>query len=515
MVDLDLSENSLTGTIPSSLTSYLNSSSLVEYCYIYLNDNKLSGTVPSDLLSRTAPKLNTLSILLSNNQLTGALLSDTFPSTLPKLQTVYYDVSGNKLTGTVPADLFLPLADLAEYGTISFSAASNGLTGPIPEFVGDSDMYVPTFVVDLSNNKLEGTLPSHIASTIRTGYCWLNLASNKLTGTVPHTLLDTQYVNYDYSLYLGNNQLSGDLPSNLSMGGHSGVTVSLASNKITGTLPSSFLSKTESLDALSLDLSNNDFTGSIPSDFISAFTGKTNPYTTDLNLYLSNCGLSGSIPDSIRGNIRFANFDFSNNNLSGPIPSIMNISVSSNALTFKAAHNKLTGRLSFPSLPGGYSFSVNVSHNELTELVIENDDVKYISSLDVSSNTNLTGNFSVGSLFDGASNLRVLNASHTSMSGEFPDLSGQILDMDLRVLDLSNTNIDFCSGNRTLWLVPTLVSCDLRNTNASTSCSSAYPAICTSNEGRTTKPPVASAPSQLYGLVGSLVAICVIALFSV
>lgn len=488
---LEIGGAQMTGTLPSSLPSILSRFEVPK--------NSFSGTIPAGLLSNLAFSSPVVLDLQSDGTSPSSISAGTYPTP----SAIDYDLSDNKLTGTIPASLFEPLVGHTRYGTVRFSAASNELAGTIPDFWTNTVLNEPSMInLDFSDNNLEGTLPSYMNSLAVSSYT-LNLSSNKLTGTVPHTLLESSSIFSSYYLFLDNNQLSGALPSNLSMGSLCSITVSLASNKITGTLPSAFFSKPQ--QKLALDLSRNDLTGSIPSDFLYAHTDLGDPIWATLSL--SYCGLSGSIPASIRGNIRFANFDFSYNDLSGTIPSIMTVSAPSNTLTLNAAHNKLTGRLSFPSLTDAFYFHVNVSHNELTELVFESDEVKYITSLDVSYNKNLTGNFSIG-LFDTESYLEVLNASHTSLSVEFPDLSRHSLVQRLHSLNLSSTNIDFCAGG-SLWSVPTLVSCDLGYVNASKTCISAYPALCTSIEG--VNDPL-SAPSQPQGLLGTILANIVIVL---
>lgn len=512
-INLDIGGNALTGTIPSTLFSFANSSSSITSLQVWINDNKLSGSVPVGIFASNT-KLELIFVSLSNNQLTGTLPSNTFPTgSFPSLSNLRYLLAGNQLTGDIPNDLFAPLVGLS-FGSLSFSVASNQLTGPIPDFWTDNVLNsIYELTLDLSGNRLGGTIPSFIAPSFSVSSFVLNLASNQISGIISSTLMDTPSVTREYTLHLDNNQLEGTLPSTLSMNGLNTIVLSASSNKLTGALPDSFLTRAQGLFILSLNLANNAFGGSIPSDFLTAYTTKSTPYTTEISVNLSNCGLSGEIPASIRGNMEFATIDLSNNILTGNIPSALFASSLSNnnQLTFNAAQNKLTGVLSIPVLSASYpGFYMNVSHNELTELSIAAS-VMYIGSLDVSYNKNLTGTFP-SQLLDSNSYLESFNASHTSMNGEFPDLSGKVLEVEIASLDLSSTAIDFCSGNRTLWLAPTLVSCNLHNTTASKSCSSVYPAICTATETRVTNPPGSSAPSRSVALIGTLLALAVVAL---
>lgn len=418
-VTLDLSKNALTGTFPSTLFWFANDSSEVNILHVWANDNQLSGSVPVDYLpSKT--ELTHFVLHLENNQLSGTLPSNTFPNkSFGTLSSLRYYLNGNQLTGDIPDALFAPLVDHSDLSDMTFSVASNQLTGTVPDFWTEyrlESMYSVT--LDLSDNRLEGSVPSYISPhTFPLTYFDLNLASNQLTGTISSSLMNPGRVTVKYALNLDNNKLEGALPSYLSMGDLGSVVLSLSSNMLIGTLPGAFLTNTGSMTALSLNLANNKFSGPIPSNFLSAFTAKTSSQNLVLSLDLSNCGLSGEIPASIRGNASYATLDLSDNALSGSIPpTLFASSMRYNKLNFNAAYNQLEGSLFFPDLDAFYpSVSMNVSHNDLIELEIE-DSVRYIVSLDISYNDNLTGPFP-SQLFDVDSKLREFYASHTSING--------------------------------------------------------------------------------------------------
>ena len=131
-----LNNNSLTGSIPSSLSSltglksltfvgnYLTGSipsslsSLTNLNYMMLGSNKLDGSIPSSLSS-----LKKLSYLeLDSNQLTGSIPSSL--STLIKLS--HLDLSNNKLTGLVPS---LPFSQYTKRCCLQ----TNNFTCPLPK----------------------------------------------------------------------------------------------------------------------------------------------------------------------------------------------------------------------------------------------------------------------------------------------------------------------------------------------------------------------------------------------
>jgi hypothetical protein len=100
---LHLSENQLTGAIPSELG---NLSALIA---LYLAENELTDIIPPEL-----GNLSTIQYLrVEDNQLTGSL-----PETMGNLtELVFLDVSGNPLQGSLPPSL----TNLAQLGTLFFT----------------------------------------------------------------------------------------------------------------------------------------------------------------------------------------------------------------------------------------------------------------------------------------------------------------------------------------------------------------------------------------------------------
>lgn len=270
--------------------------------------------------------------------------SGLFSTNFTLLTSWSYDVSGNSLTGPVPVSLSAPLASLSGFRTLTFAAGSNQLTGTVPDFWNGltlNNLY--SLSVDLSGNRLADSVPSYLSPSFSLGIFNYNLASNQLNGTIASNLISAT-LSASYTLNLANNKISGNLPSTLSMSNLKSITLSLASNSLTGTLPSSFLSNAGSLVYLSLTLSNNKFEGSVPSDFLTAIVDKVTMYTTSIYVYLSNCGLSGAFPVSLRGTAWYSTVDISNNAFTGSIPSAFFTGTSSNhqsgsMVSLYAAHN--------------------------------------------------------------------------------------------------------------------------------------------------------------------------------
>ena len=232
VVELDLSENELNGTIPSELGSLTNLETL------RLSDNQLRGTIPPELgnltnlevlnlfenrLSGTIPsELGNLSNLgalaLFNNNLRG-----TIPSDLAKLNKLRWLLLwGNQLDGSIPPELgrltnleWLYLSDNRLSGTIPSELGNlinlerlilwgNQLSGAIPSELGN---LTDLTILALSDNRLSGAIPPKLGNLINLES--LSLWGNELSGTVPPELENLTRLT---QLYLADNRLGGCLP---------------------------------------------------------------------------------------------------------------------------------------------------------------------------------------------------------------------------------------------------------------------------------------------------------------
>jgi len=224
----------------------------------------------------------------SNNMLSGNL--STVKSWGNYVEVI--DLSSNKLTGTLPNETsqFLRL--------MSFKASNNLLAGELPPVIGT---YPEINIIDLSLNQLYGTLPPSLFTSLR--LTDLNLSGNSFTGHIPlpnsatslsshDPLLPTQNMSM-VSLDLSNNSLSGPLPQEI--GTMNGLRLlNIGRNNISGQIPKE-IGLLHRL--LYIDLSDNHFEGSIPDKFPDGLLGFNVSYN----------GLSGMVPDNL---LRFPSSSF-------------------------------------------------------------------------------------------------------------------------------------------------------------------------------------------------------------
>jgi len=155
---LCLSNNHLTGTIPSELGSNL--------LHLSFRNNKLSGCIPTQIGKIIALR----TINLSNNLLFGNI-----PTELGELiALISLDLSKNLLCGNIPTQIAM-LPDLSQ-----LMVGNNQLTGSIPTHLG---IITTLCGLDLSHNQLSGKLPSELGQLLRLRVLKLN--SNQFSGTVP------------------------------------------------------------------------------------------------------------------------------------------------------------------------------------------------------------------------------------------------------------------------------------------------------------------------------------------
>ncbi|KAI8029937.1 MDIS1-interacting receptor like kinase 2 [Camellia lanceoleosa] len=300
---LNLDVNILTGSLPSCISRLPN---LFSLC---IAGNKLNGTIPSlaYLFQNSTP--NTLSF--GSSGLTVKIDQSPFPS---NFQPQMLELASCNIGGGIP-DFISNLTRLSY-----LSLSNNQLFGPIPHWLFSNSM-----------NQLHGVIPLSIR--LHSQFLWpttLNLASNNLEGPVPRLNLQNVQV-FDLSgnkftlryLSLSGNKLFGEIPLSFCHPTNSLMLLDLSNNNLSGRVPTS-LGNCTSL--ISLNLGQNNFTREIPNGLGNAENLRKVPqFIGDLQnlriLVLASNFFNESIPQEMMNNLsKLQYIDFSNNELSGPIP---------------------------------------------------------------------------------------------------------------------------------------------------------------------------------------------------
>ena len=280
VIELDLSDNQLSGQIPPRL------SNLADLRALKLGQNQLSGPIPAEL--GLLASLNELS--LANNQLDGQI-----PAELGDLAFMdVLDLRFNRITGSIPPQL----GNLAGLQLLQLS--ENRLSGSIPPELGNLTRLQS---LELNTNDLSGSIPPLL------GYLpnleKLDLSENRLNSLIPPQLGNLANLE---ELRLGSNDLSGSIPSQL--GNLSNLKVlDLHLNELSGPIPPGLgnLLKLESLQ-----LSSNQLSGPMPPELGNLFNLET--------LWLADNQLTGPIPPQLGLLLKLEVLDLGSNQLSGPIP---------------------------------------------------------------------------------------------------------------------------------------------------------------------------------------------------
>ncbi|CAM6072097.1 unnamed protein product, partial [Sphagnum tenellum] len=208
----------------------------------------------------------------------------------------------------------LPAAELNQLSNLQvLNASSNLISGSVPQSLAGLGALR---VLALDANAFTGSFPFWLSSNLVS----LSLAHNQFTGLIPNfdSLVHLQ------SLNLGGNSFGPEFPSL----GNKLVSVYLGDNQLAGPIPSSLKSLTE---LQTLDLSGNALSGN-PPQFLFEL-----PSIVFLSLARNH--LSGILPDNLSLGPFLTFLDVSSNDLSGPLPKAFLSSV--NNVTIKYQNNCL------------------------------------------------------------------------------------------------------------------------------------------------------------------------------
>ncbi|CAL2267949.1 unnamed protein product [Prunus armeniaca] len=165
LLELNLSYNNITGTIPGELVEVSSLSISLD-----ISQNSLIGSLPSNV----GDLVNLVQLNVSNNKLSGEI-----PTTLGScIMLLRLHLEGNEFEGTIPQSL----TNLRSLEEIDISR--NNLSGQIPKFLENF-----TFLnhLNLSYNDFEGELPKEGIFSNASGLSVIG--NNRLCGGLPELLL--------------------------------------------------------------------------------------------------------------------------------------------------------------------------------------------------------------------------------------------------------------------------------------------------------------------------------------
>ena len=457
IISLQLQQNNLTGTLPSSLGN------LTALSGMSLAFNKLSGNIPSSI-----GNLSSLFVLdLSNNLFTGSI-----PASFTNLPAYQINLSYNYLTGIVPPMTappapyigivqlnsnqfnftsfesgYLPvsatildqhspqnfLSLIVAGNTLSVAAGGNVAANTytwynngsvVATITGDST-YTPTGPGNYNVNVISSLVPGLTLSTptptnpqdslalvdlynSTTGNSWRN-NMNWLTTAPVATWYGISTLNERVTgIAMSYNNLAGPLPA--SIGNLTALyQLTLNSNQINGSIPSS-LENLPAIDMIYLD--DNQLTGGI--------SPALGSIPTMTELHLDSNKLTGSIPSTLGVNQNINHLTLSDNQLTGTIPAFSNTPFLGK---LDLSNNQLSGSL--PAIASNVLTILNLSGNQLTGAI----PTSYLAQMPeiswfMANNNQLTG--TIPASFCTLPGLAILALNDNQLTGPIPDSIGKL-----------------------------------------------------------------------------------------
>ncbi|CAL5348592.1 unnamed protein product [Camellia sinensis] len=343
---------------------------------------------------------------LQSYGLKGTLSNLNF-SSFPHLITL--QLPNNSLYGTIPSHI----GSLSRLTVLIL--ALNDLSGTIPTEIGQ---LTNLRILFLNRNQIGGSIPQQIG--LLNSLNELSLYANNLTGSIPSSIGNLGNLT---SLHLYDNQLSGSIPQEIGML-RSLVDLELQRNNLTGSIPQE-IGMLRSL--VGLDFSGNKLTGSIP-----ASVGNLSNLIT---LFLFENRLFGTIPPVFNNLTHLTTFCISENMFNGHIPE--GLCFNGLLVIFTANDNNLIGPIPKSLRNCSSLYRVRLERNQLSGNISEDFGIyPNLDYIDLSHN-NFYGE--VSQKWKKCHNLTSLKISNNNISGEIPP---EIMDStQLCLLDLSSNHL--------------------------------------------------------------------------
>ncbi|KAJ9693998.1 hypothetical protein PVL29_009797 [Vitis rotundifolia] len=419
LTTIELARCNFSGPIPNSMAN------LTQLVYLDLSENKFSGTLPSFSLSQNLTQIN-----LSHNNLGGRI-----PFHWEQyVNLTILDLRYNSLRGSLPPSLF----SLPSLETIKL--ANNQFSGQFNIFLKASSSILN--ILDLGSNNLEGPVPVSVFKL--QGLSFLDLSSNKFNGTLELsrfqklenlTNLSLSYNNLSI-IASGNDSIPSKLPNF--------TALILASCKLR-TLPD--LSSQSRL--IYLDLSENQIHGKMP-NWIWKMGNLTHLNLShnlleDLQEPVSNLSLLSVLDlhsNQLHGQIptppRFSRYvDYSNNSFNSSIPYDIGTYMSF-TIFFSLSKNNITGIIPTSICSANYlqvlDFSDNALSGKIPSCLIENKALVVLNLRRNKFSGIISGEFPVNCL------LQTLDLNGNILRGKIPKSLANC--KDLEVLNLGNNQMN-------------------------------------------------------------------------
>ncbi|CAL9009487.1 unnamed protein product [Prunus brigantina] len=420
-----LPRRGLTGVIHPSITS------LTHLTHLNLSHNSLLGSLPDDLFS----SLSSLQVIdLSFNR-----LIDRLPPSSNKIsQLQVLNLSSNFFNGTIPSSILVPSVSI-------FNVSNNSFSRSIP--IDNGSNHTSLTFLDLSYNKLNDTIPPGIGlcsklQVFRAGF-------NSLSGSLPDEIFNLADLR---QLSLPVNSLTGPINDGI-MNLTNLQILEIFSNLFSGPIPSQIgsLSRLENLL-----LHVNNLTGPLPLSLANSTK------LSALNLRINN--LTGDLSSFNFSPLqRLTTLDLGNNNFTGEFPKSLYSCKSLTAI--RLGGNQLTGQISPEIVAVESLAFLSISTNNMTNAtgalrILKG--CKNLTTLILSNNflfEPVPDDKSLGDL-DGFQSLRFFSLGGCQFTGQVPTWLAKL--KNLQALDLS---FNLITGSVPGWLasLPNLFYIDLSN----------------------------------------------------